>query len=434
MLTFRIAIVGAGPAGYFAAQALQNSATDERDFAIDMIERLPTPWGLVRSGVAPDHPKIKTVSKVFEKIATAENFRLFANIELGSDVAMRDLVEKYDAVIIATGSSLGRKLGIPGEDLKGSLSAANFVPWYNAHPDFADLDVPLDTDTAVVIGAGNVAMDVARMLALDPTELDPTDTADHAIDSFRKSAVRRVILCARRGPEHAAFTSPELRELPKLEHTNVIMSKKEVNEALARVGDDAEKDVKSNLGAMELITQQTPTSHDRTLEFAFFLAPLEIHGSDHVTEIVLGINKIENGKIVATGQTKTIKCGLVISAIGYSAESIDGVPYANGKVENSEGRVGESNIYTVGWAKRGPSGVIGTNKSDASDVIKLLLENLPSAPKNSGDISELLSNQIVISQSHWEKINSAEVVAGEPHGKPRVKAVNRAELLRLGGL
>lgn len=434
MLTFRIAIVGAGPAGYFAAQALQNSATDERDFAIDMIERLPTPWGLVRSGVAPDHPKIKTVSKVFEKIATAENFRLFANIELGSDVAMRDLVEKYDAVIIATGSSLGRKLGIPGEDLKGSLSAADFVPWYNAHPDFADLDVPLDTDTAVVIGAGNVAMDVARMLALDPTELDPTDTADHAIDSFRKSAVRRVILCARRGPEHAAFTSPELRELPKLEHTNVIMSKKEVNEALARVGDDAEKDVKSNLGAMELITQQTPTSHDRTLEFAFFLAPLEIHGSDHVTEIVLGINKIENGKIVATGQTKTIKCGLVISAIGYSAESIDGVPYANGKVENSEGRVGESNIYTVGWAKRGPSGVIGTNKSDASDVIKLLLENLLSAPKNSGDISELLSNQIVISQSHWEKINSAEVVAGEPHGKPRVKAVNRAELLRLGGL
>lgn len=434
MLTFRIAIVGAGPAGYFAAQALQNSATDERNFAIDMIERLPTPWGLVRSGVAPDHPKIKTVSKVFEKIATAENFRLFANIELGSDVAMSDLVEKYDAVIIATGSSLGRKLGIPGEDLRGSLSAADFVPWYNAHPDFTDLDVPLDTDTAVVIGAGNVAMDVARMLALDPTELDPTDTADHAIDSFRKSAVRRVILCARRGPEHAAFTSPELRELPKLEHTNVIMSKKEVDEALARVGDDAEKDVKSNLGAMELITQQTPTSHDRTLEFAFFLAPLEIHGSDHVTEIVLGINEIESGKIVATGQTKTIKCGLVISAIGYSAESIDGVPYANGKVENSEGRVGESNIYTVGWAKRGPSGVIGTNKSDASDVIKLLLENLPSAPKNSGDISELLSNQIVISQSHWEKINSAEVQAGEPHGKPRVKAVNRAELLQLGGL
>ncbi len=434
VLTFRIAIVGAGPAGYFAALALQNSATDERNFAIDMIERLPTPWGLVRSGVAPDHPKIKTVSKVFEKIATAENFRLFSNVELGSDVAMSDLVERYDAVVIATGSSLGRKLGIPGEDLRGSLSAADFVPWYNAHPDFANLDVPLDTDTAVVIGAGNVAMDVARMLALDPTEFDPTDTADHAIVAFKKSSVRRVILCARRGPEHAAFTSPELRELPKLEHTNVLMSKDEVSAALSRIGDDAEKDVKNNLGAMELITQKEPTSHARTLEFEFFLTPLEIHGSDRVTEIVLGINKIENGTIVATGEMKTIKCGLVVSAIGYSAEPIMGVPYAKGKVENVEGRVGETNIYTVGWAKRGPSGVIGTNKSDASDVIKLLVENLPNSPKEKDDIEDLLYDKKVVSQSHWEKINAAEVLAGEFHGKPRNKSANVEELLRLGGL
>jgi ferredoxin--NADP+ reductase len=433
MPTFRIAIVGAGPAGYFAAQALQNSATDERTFAIDMIERLPTPWGLVRSGVAPDHPKIKTVSKVFEKIATNENFRLFANVELGSDVVTSDLVERYDAVIIATGSSLGRKLGIPGEDLRGSLSAADFVPWYNGHPDFVNLDVPLDCDTAVVIGAGNVAMDVARMLALDPSELDPTDTADHAIVSLKKSSIRKVILCARRGPEHAAFTSPELRELPKLEHTNVIMSKADVDAALARVGEGAGKDVKSNLAAMGLITQKEPTFHDRTLEFEFLLAPLEIHGTDRVAEIVLAVNRIEDGKVVSTGETKTIKCGLVISAIGYSAESIDGVPYASGKVENIEGRVGNTNIYTVGWAKRGPSGVIGTNKSDASDVVKLLVENLPPQPKNSGDIIDLLSHQLIISQSQWEKINAAEVAAGEPLGKPRIKAVDRAELLRLGG-
>ncbi len=168
---FKVAIVGAGPAGYFAAQALQNLTNDDRVFEIDMIERLPTPWGLVRSGVAPDHPKIKTVSKVFEKIATTENFRLFANVEIGSDVTVAQLQEKYDAVIIATGSSIGKKLGIPGEDLRGSLSAAAFVPWYNAHPDFVGVDTPLDADTAVVIGAGNVAMDVARMLALDPTEL-----------------------------------------------------------------------------------------------------------------------------------------------------------------------------------------------------------------------------------------------------------------------
>ena len=184
---FKVAIVGAGPAGYFAAQALQNLANEEQSFSIDMIERLPTPWGLVRSGVAPDHPKIKTVSKVFEKIANTENFRLFANVEVGTEITVAQLQEKYDAVIIATGSSIGKKLGIPGEELRGSLSAAVFVPWYNAHPDFVGVDTPLDADTAVVIGAGNVAMDVARMLALEPSELDPTDTADHAIDALKKS-------------------------------------------------------------------------------------------------------------------------------------------------------------------------------------------------------------------------------------------------------
>lgn len=434
MPTFRIAIVGAGPAGYFAALALQNAATEDQSFAIDVIERLPTPWGLVRSGVAPDHPKIKTVSKVFEKVATAGNFRLFANVELGTDITTADLVEKYDAVVIATGSSLGRKLGIPGEDLPGSLSAAEFVPWYNAHPDFKNIEISVDCDTAVVIGAGNVAMDVARMLALEPSELDPTDTADHAIEVLRKSSIRKVILCARRGPEHAAFTSPELRELPKLEHTNVIMNKVDIEAALIRVGDAAEKDVKNNLAAMELIANQNPTTHDRTMEFEFFLAPIEICGKDRVEEIVLGINKIVDGKIVATGETKTIKCGLVISAIGYEAESIDGVPYKNGKVVNTDGRIEGTNIYTVGWAKRGPSGVIGTNKSDASDVVKLLIADLPAQPKNSGDITDLLTDHQIVTQSHWEQINAAEVSKGESLGKPRVKAVERHELLRLGGL
>ena len=204
MPLFKVAIVGAGPAGYFAAQALHNLQNEDRIFAIDMIERLPTPWGLVRSGVAPDHPKIKTVSKVFEKIAADPNFRLFANVEIGSDITVAQLQEKYDAVVIATGSSLGKQLGIPGENLPGSMSAADFVPWYNAHPDFSDVQVPLNCDTAVVIGAGNVAMDVARMLALEPTELDTTDTADHAIDALKTSAVRDVYISARHGPEHAA--------------------------------------------------------------------------------------------------------------------------------------------------------------------------------------------------------------------------------------
>lgn len=434
MSTFRIAIVGAGPAGYFAAQALQNAATEDKSFVIDMIERLPTPWGLVRSGVAPDHPKIKTVSKVFEKVATVGNFRLFGNVELGTDVTTADLLEKYDAVVISTGSSLGRTLGIPGEELRGSLSSADFVPWYNAHPDFKDVDVPVDCDVAVVIGAGNVAMDVARMLALEPSELNTTDTADHAIDVLRKSAIRKVILCARRGPEHAAFTSPELRELPKLEHTNVLISKEEIESALARVGDIAEKDVKNNLAAMLLIAEQEPTRHDRTLEFEFFLTPLEIRGKDRVEEIILGINEIVDGKIVATGETKTITCGLVISAIGYEAEPINGVPYKNGKVVNTDGRIEGTNMYVVGWAKRGPSGVIGTNKSDASEVVKLLIADLPAEPKNNGDITDLLTDHKIVTQSHWEQINMAEVAKGEPLGKPRVKAVERHELLRLGGL
>ena len=422
MAAYKVAIVGAGPAGYFAAQALQNLANDEQTFSIDMIERLPTPWGLVRSGVAPDHPKIKTVSKVFEKIANTENFRLFANVEIGSDITVAQLQDKYDAVIIATGSSIGKKLGIPGEDLRGSLSAAVFVPWYNAHPDFVGVDTPLDADTAVVIGAGNVAMDVARMLALEPTELDPTDTADHAIDAFKHSNIRKVYISARRGPEHAAFTSPELRELPKLEHTNVVIRKEDIETAIARAGAEPEKDVKSNLDAMLLIAENPKSEHERTMEFLFQHTPKEILGTDRVEGVVYST---PNGDV-------TIKCGLVITAIGYQAQGIDGVPYENGKVVNTDGRV-KDNLYVVGWAKRGPSGVIGTNKSDAAAVIELLVSDLQN-PKKNGDISELITHQVVVTQELWQKINEAEVAAGEPKGKPRVKSVKRTELLKHAGL
>ena len=385
-----------------------------------MIERLPTPWGLVRSGVAPDHPKIKTVSKTFEKIAADPNFRLFANVEIGSEISVAQLKEKYDAVVIATGSSLGKTLGIPGEDLPGSLSAADFVPWYNSHPDYVDVKVPLDCDTAVVIGAGNVAMDVARMLALEPSELDPTDTADHAIDAFKASAVRDVYISARRGPEHAAFTSPELRELPKLEHTNVVINKKDIDAAIVRAGAEPEKDMKSNLDAMLLIAESQKSEHERTMRFLFQHTPKQILGTDRVEGVVYST---PNGDV-------TIKCGLVITAIGYQAAGIDGVPYENGKVVNTDGRVNE-NLYVVGWAKRGPSGVIGTNKSDAAAVVELMISDLKT-PKAAGDISQLLTHQVVVDQSAWQKINAAEVAAGEPKGKPRVKSVEWDELLKLG--
>lgn len=424
MKSYKIAIVGAGPAGYFAAQALQNLASDELSFSIDMIERLPTPWGLVRSGVAPDHPKIKTVSKVFEKIANTQGFRLFANVELGSDLTIEQLKERYDAVVIATGSARGKKLGIPGEDLPGSLSAASFVPWYNAHPDFKDESIDLTSESAVVIGAGNVAMDVARMLALEPSELDPTDTADHAIEAMKKSAIRNVVISARRGPEHAAFTSPELRELPKLEHTNVVMHPEDIASAILRAGDEIEKDTKSNLDAMTLIAESEPTSHDRTMTFQFLATPIEIKGDGKVEEVVFQRTGGE--------ETFSVKCGIVITAIGYEAASLEGIPYERGKVVNVDGYVSD-NLFVVGWAKRGPSGVIGTNKSDAADVMKLLVSKLDQ-PKSAGDITEIITHNKVVTQMHWEQINAAEVAAGEPLGKPRKKAVSREELLNLGAL
>ena len=424
MTSYKVAIVGAGPAGYFAAQALQNLQSVELQFTIDMIELLPTPWGLVRSGVAPDHPKTKTVSKVFEKVATAGNFRLFGSVELGTDISIEQLKEIYDAVVIATGSAIGKKLGIPGEDLPGSISAAEFVPWYNAHPDFHSVEVPLDCETAIVIGAGNVAMDVARMLALEPSELDQTDTADHAITALKGSRIREVIISARRGPEHAAFTSPELRELPKLEHTNVLISKSDIEAAIIRAGDAIEKDTKSNLNAMFLISEKESTNHERTMKFQFLATPIEIKGSNKVEEVIF--------QKTGSEEKFSVKCGLVITAIGYEAASIPGIPYERGKVVNTDGRVNE-NLFVVGWAKRGPSGVIGTNKSDASDVMKLLVADLKSA-KNSGDVSDLLKDKKFVSQSHWEEINAAEVAAGEPLGKPRKKAILREELLGLGGL
>lgn len=431
MSKFQIAIVGAGPAGYFAAQALQNLQTDDLQFSIDMFEKLPTPWGLVRSGVAPDHPKIKSVSKVFEKIANTDNFRLFANVELGKDVELDELTNHYDAVVLAVGSSKGKKLGIPGEDLPGSYSAAQFVPWYNGHPDFARLNMPLDCDTAVVIGAGNVAMDIARMLSLDPTELDSTDTADPALAQLHNSKIRQVYLCARRGPEHVAFTSPELRELPKLEHTSVNIDEEEIAEASARLTalPNPDSDAKNNLEAMLAIAQEQKPKQDRSLDFHFLLTPLEIRGSDRVEEIVFTVNEVHADSVVPTDETYSIKCGLVVSAIGYETELPLELELEKGHLKNQAGLI-KDNLYVVGWAKRGPSGVIGTNKSDSSETMKYLASQLTNE-KNSGDFCALLDGKGInyLTQKDWERINEFEVQAGELKGKPRVKIVDREKFL-----
>jgi len=431
--TYKVAIVGAGPAGYFTAQAFQNAQTDELIFSIDMIERLPTPWGLVRSGVAPDHPKIKTVSKVFEKIAKTEGFRLFANVELGKDILLKDLRERYDAVVLATGSTKGRKLGIPGEELPNCISAAEFVPWYNAHPEYVDVDVDLNTDTAVVIGAGNVAMDVARLLAIDPLELDPTDTAEHALVKLKQSKIRKVIICGRRGPEHAAFTAPELRDLPKLENTDVYIDADQINQAASRIEQlgEVEKDLRNNLDAMRLIAEHDKKGVERKLEIRFLSAPIEIKGRDKVEEIVFAINEVKDGKVIATDKTFTIKSGLVVTAIGYDAIEYAGINIENGRIANIAGHV-EHNVYVTGWAKRGPIGVIGTNKSDSNDVVELIIGNL-TEPKVSEGVSSLLkSGHEVIDQIGWEKINASEVISGEIAGKPRIKEVDWKRLISLG--
>ena len=430
---YKIAIVGAGPAGYFSAQALQNSQDENRVFAIDLFERLPTPWGLVRSGVAPDHPKIKTVAKVFEKIASDPNFRLFGNIELGRNISIEQLKENYDAVILATGSSVGRKLGIPGENLRGSLSAADFVPWYNGHPDYVNCDVPLNGKNAIVIGAGNVAMDCGRMLALDPTELDSTDIADHALTALHQSAIRSVTIVGRRGPEHAAFTSPEIRELPKLENTDVMISSFEIEEAKTRVAEELEenKELRHNLEALLEVSQSAVRNNERKLAINFLLTPLEIIGNEKVEAIRFARNKVINDKVSETIEVIEMPCDLVISAIGYQVLPIPGVEFANGKVINKNGFVGD-NLYVVGWAKRGPSGVIGTNKSDSSEVIKLLIEKLPSTAKEKSDISTFFKNHRVITQIGWQKINRTEIEQGEVVGKPRRKVTIWKDLLSLG--
>jgi ferredoxin--NADP+ reductase len=430
---FKVAIVGAGPAGYFTAQAFQKVQNGKIAFSIDMIERLPTPWGLVRSGVAPDHQKIKSVSKVFEKIAREPNFRLFANVELGKDVSLKDLRDQYDAVVLATGASKGRKLGILGEDLPNSLSAAEFVPWYNSHPDYVNTKVDLSCDTALVIGAGNVAMDVARILAINPTELDPTDIADHALNKLKRSNIRTVIICGRRGPEHAALTAPELRELPKLENIDVYIDSKQIQDAESRISklSEIEKDLRNNLEAMKLIADHSKKGVERKLEIKFLAAPIEFKGNNKIEEVVFAQNKVENGKVIDSGEKFSIKCGLVISAIGYDSVEFPGIAIKNGRINNIAGHVAH-NIYTTGWAKRGPIGVIGTNKSDSNDVVELIIENLREPKISEGITSLLKSGHEIIDQLAWEKINSSEVISGGIVGKPRVKEVDWKKLLSLG--
>ena len=452
MRPYYVAIVGAGPSGYFAAASLLKFADGSvagggADVRIDMLEMLPTPWGLVRSGVAPDHPKIKSISRTFEKTATDPRFRFFGNIAVGQHVSADELAQRYDAVVYAVGTQSDRALGIPGEDLPGSVAAVDFVGWYNAHPHFAEMAPDISSGRAVVIGNGNVAIDVARILVTEPDVLAATDIADHALDALHQRGVSEVVIVGRRGPLQGAFTTLELRELGELEGVEVIVNPDDLENISDQDAAAAGKTVAANIKVLRGYSTREPRDGMRRIVFRFFTSPIEITGNEKVETIVLGRNELfsdEHGRLVArdTGQRETLPAQLVVRAVGYRGVAIPGLPFdeRSGTIPHSDGRItGRSGDYVVGWIKRGPSGVIGTNKSDSQDTVDTLTADLASAQLREvgSDYADELARWLVgrqpelVTDENWQRIDVHERSAGEPHGRPRVKLARVADMLRV---
>jgi len=456
MRPYHVAIVGSGPSGYFAAASLLKfaDATDDsgqsRDVRVDMLEMLPTPWGLVRSGVAPDHPKIKTISAQFEKIALDPRFRFFGNVRIGEHVQAAELAERYDAVVYAVGAQSDRPLGIPGEELPGSVAAVDFVGWYNAHPHFSDMAPDVSSSRAVVVGNGNVALDVARILVSDPEMLAKSDIADHALASLHARGVEEVVVIGRRGPLQATFTTLELRELGDLEamaEVDVIVDPADFDKITDEELEAAGKTVKQNVKVLRGYAETTPRGAKRRIVFRFQTSPIELKGEGRVEAIVLGHNELvdDGGRLVAkdTGVREELPAQLVVRAVGYRGVPTPGLPFddRSGTIPHTDGRVeGSANEYVVGWIKRGPSGVIGSNKKDSADTVATLLADL--AGRTLADFGDdhdqslvewLLSRQPkLVTDDHWKLIDEHERSLGEPHGRPRVKLTSVADLLRIG--
>ena len=441
----RAAIVGAGPSGFYAADQLLKAG-----FEVDLYDLLPTPFGLVRAGVAPDHPKIKSVTKVYAKTAGHEAFRFFGGVELGTDASREDLLTRYHAVVYAVGTATDNRLGIPGEDRPGSHPATEFVAWYNGHPHYADQMFDLNGGRAVVVGNGNVAIDVARMLVLDPVELAPTDTADHALNAFGMAGVTEVVLLGRRGPAQAAFTNPELRELGELARADVIVDPEQLQGI--DLPENATK--RRNVEILRNYSGRAPQGKSHRLELRFLRSPLEILGEgEHgpVKGVRVAINRLvtgEDGRVSAepTGDEEVIECGLVLRSIGYRGVPLAGIPFdeRRGLIRNDDGRVVDNagvcrGEYVVGWIKRGPSGVIGTNKKDAADTVARIVEDAeadalgrPSDAEADPDaVAEWLAERAPdhVTWAGWEAIDAREAALGEPSGRPRVKLVRVAELV-----
>lgn len=445
----RVAIIGAGPSGFYAAGALLQQK--EIIVTVDMFDRLPTPYGLVRYGVAPDHQKIKSVTKIYERTAADPRFRFYGNVNFGVDITHADLRQHYDQIIYAVGAQSDRKLNIPGEELQGSLSATEFVAWYNGHPDFVDLALDLSCETAVVVGVGNVAMDVARVLAKSVDELKDTDIADHALAVLADSNVKDIYVLSRRGPAQAKFTPPEIKEFGELAIADVIVDPADLELDPASAAEaESTSTTARNLEHLREFSTRVPTGKERRVHFAFLVSPVELVGDEGKVAAV----RIEKNRLAADatgylnsegiGEFETIPAGLVLRSVGYKGIPLDDVPYdkRRGTIPNDQGRVknpesGEHlrGEYVVGWAKRGPSGVIGTNKPDAIETVKMMLADLPNVdPAPNPDptaIDALLEERKLnfVTIEGWHILDRLEVAKGAEQGRPRVKFTRIQEML-----
>lgn len=440
--TLRVAIIGSGPSGFYAADYLQKNSPQPVE--IDMFDRLPTPYGLVRGGVAPDHQKIKSVTKVYERIALHPGFRFFGNVDFGTQIRLDDLKTFYHAVIYAVGAQTDKSLGIPGEDLPGSHAATDFVGWYNGHPAYRHLSFDLSQERVAVIGVGNVAMDVTRILASSYEELARTDIADEALEALKHSCVREIYLLGRRGAAQAAFTNPEIKELGELAEADLVINPQEVeldeqNRAWL-ASSFADSGNAKNVDTLQVLAQRPSQGHPRQIITRFLVSPTALTGDGHVEAMTLVHNTLVTTadgdlKARATDVTETLPVGLVFRSVGYRGVPLPGVPFneRTGTIPNTLGRVEDDGVplvgqYVVGWIKRGPSGIIGTNKPDSIETARCLLDDVQAGshwwPAQSADqlMTTLHERGVEYTTfADWQRLDALEVSAGSAQNRPRVK-------------